>query len=60
MGRRRPRLTEYPNVRRLGDHFVEDHSAIESEESLENPLDRIALLRGKPTSPRLQNVWAGI
>jgi AcrR family transcriptional regulator len=43
------KLTEYPHVRRLGSHLAEDHAAIEFEESLENLLDRIALLRGEST-----------
>jgi len=37
-------LRDYPNVRRLGAALSEDHSAAEFEESLENLLDRLALL----------------
>lgn len=37
-------LKEYPQVRRLGAALSEDHSAAEFEESLENLLDRLALL----------------
>ena len=37
----------YPTVRRLGDALSEDHSAIEFEESLENLLDRIALIKSE-------------
>jgi hypothetical protein len=36
-------------MRRLGSQLAEDHYAIEFEESLENLLDRIALLRGEST-----------
>jgi AcrR family transcriptional regulator len=38
-------LMEYPIVKRLSSALAEDHSAIEFEESLENLLDRLALLR---------------
>ena len=38
-------LASYPCVTRLRDALAEDHSAIEFEESLENLLDRIALIR---------------
>jgi AcrR family transcriptional regulator len=37
----------YPTVLRLGGALSEDHSAIEFEESLENLLDRIALIRSE-------------
>ena len=40
-----PRLDGYPHVSRLSDHLAEDHSAVEFEESLENLLDRIALIQ---------------
>ena len=40
-------LAPYPSVRRLGDALAEDHSAVEFEESLENLLDRIALIRSE-------------
>lgn len=39
------RLHDYPQVQRLGDALAEDRSAIEFEESLENLLDRIALIQ---------------
>jgi AcrR family transcriptional regulator len=38
-------LAEYPAVRRLKPALRQDHSAIEFEESLENLLQRIALIR---------------
>lgn len=38
-------LEPYPHVRRLAPHLEEDHSAVEFEESLENLLDRIDLIR---------------
>ncbi|MEP6666165.1 MAG: TetR/AcrR family transcriptional regulator C-terminal domain-containing protein [Nocardioidaceae bacterium] len=38
-------LSEYPSVQRLSDSLAEDHSAVEFEESLENLLDRLTLLR---------------
>jgi AcrR family transcriptional regulator len=38
-------LAPYPSVRRLGDALAQDHSAVEFEESLENLLDRIALIQ---------------
>jgi AcrR family transcriptional regulator len=44
-----PGLAEYPHVRRLSPHLAEDQSAVEFEESLENLLDRIALLRAEST-----------
>jgi AcrR family transcriptional regulator len=37
----------YPTVRRLADALSEDQSAIEFEESLENLLDRIALIQSE-------------
>lgn len=40
-----PNLQRYPSVRRLGSALAEDHAAAEFEESLENLLDRIALLK---------------
>lgn len=40
-----PELVEYPQVRRLSSALAEDHSAAEFEESLENLIDRIALLK---------------
>ncbi|MEO5711724.1 MAG: TetR/AcrR family transcriptional regulator C-terminal domain-containing protein [Nocardioidaceae bacterium] len=40
-------LAPYPSVRRLGEALAEDHSAVEFEESLENLLDRIALIRSE-------------
>jgi AcrR family transcriptional regulator len=45
-----PRLVEYPHVRRLRSALAEDQSAVEFEESLENLLDRIALLRSENQS----------
>jgi AcrR family transcriptional regulator len=38
-------LSEFPHVQRLRHDLAQDHSAIEFEESLENLLDRINLLR---------------
>jgi AcrR family transcriptional regulator len=38
-------LAPYPNVRRLGTALREDHSATEFEDSLENLLHRLALIR---------------
>ena len=40
-------LAAYPSVSRMGDALAEDHSAVEFEESLENLLDRIALIRSE-------------
>ena len=40
-----PGLHRYPQVPRLGDALAEDHAAVEFEESLENLLDRIALIQ---------------
>jgi AcrR family transcriptional regulator len=40
-------LHQYPHVKRLHGALAEDHSATEFEESLENLLDRIALLRSE-------------
>lgn len=40
-----PDLLEYPEVRRLRSQLAEDQSAAEFEESLENLIDRIALLK---------------
>lgn len=45
-------LPEYPIVRRLKSALAEDHSAVEFEESLENLLDRLALLRQEPERPQ--------
>jgi AcrR family transcriptional regulator len=42
-----PSLGQYPHVRRLRSALAEDQSAVEFEESLENLLDRIALLRSE-------------
>jgi hypothetical protein len=42
-----PDLFDYPHVRRLSGALAEDHSAAEFEESLENLMDRIALLKKK-------------
>ena len=38
-------LAQYPSVRRLTDQLSEDHSATEFEDSLENLLQRLALIR---------------
>lgn len=38
-------LDPYPHVRRLATHLRQDHSAVEFEESLENLLDRIDVIR---------------
>ena len=38
-------LAPYPNVRRLSEQLREDHSAVEFEDSLENLLQRLALIR---------------
>jgi AcrR family transcriptional regulator len=40
-----PDLLDYPHVRRLRGALAEDHSAAEFEESLENLIERIALLK---------------
>ena len=40
-------LAPYPMVRRLRDALSEDHAAVEFEESLENLLDRMALIRAE-------------
>jgi AcrR family transcriptional regulator len=40
-------LAPYPSVARLGTALAEDHSAVEFEESLENLLERIALIRAE-------------
>jgi AcrR family transcriptional regulator len=40
-----PDLSDYPLVKRLRSALAEDHSAAEFEESLENLIDRIALLK---------------
>jgi AcrR family transcriptional regulator len=44
-GEQDPSLVDYPHVRRLSGALGEDHSAVEFEESLENLIDRIALLK---------------
>jgi AcrR family transcriptional regulator len=38
-------LQPYPNVRRLRDQLREDHAAVEFEDSLENLLQRLALIK---------------
>ena len=38
-------LEAYPHVRRMRPALSEDHSAVEFEESLENLLERMALIR---------------
>jgi AcrR family transcriptional regulator len=43
-------LSAFPHVRRLHGALAEDHSAVEFEESLENLLERIALLRSENKS----------
>jgi AcrR family transcriptional regulator len=40
-------LAPYPSVSRLRDALAEDHAAVEFEESLENLLERIALIRSE-------------
>ena len=40
-------LAEYPAVRRMRPALSEDHAAVEFEESLENLLDRMALIRSE-------------
>jgi len=40
-------VSPYPSVTRLREALSEDHSAVEFEESLENLLDRIALIRSE-------------
>src|SRR4051812_46500472 len=40
-------VSPYPSVTRLREELSEDHSAVEFEESLENLLDRIALIRSE-------------
>jgi AcrR family transcriptional regulator len=40
-------LEEFPSVRRLRPALSEDHAAVEFEESLENLLDRMALIRSE-------------
>lgn len=44
-GEQSPDLSDYPLVKRLRSALAEDHSAAEFEESLENLIDRIALLK---------------
>jgi AcrR family transcriptional regulator len=41
----RGKVAEYPHVHRLGSQLAQDRSAVEFEESLENLLDRLHLLR---------------
>lgn len=43
-------LDDYPAVRRLRPALSEDHAAVEFEESLENLLDRMGLIRSENTS----------
>lgn len=42
-----PGLAGFPHTRRLKTHLAEDHAAVEFEESLENLLDRLTLLRSE-------------
>jgi AcrR family transcriptional regulator len=42
-------LAPYPTVKRLSGSLAEDHSAVEFEESLEELLNRIALLQAEST-----------
>ena len=46
-----PALVGYPLVRKLSGALSEDHSGAEFEESLENLLDRLALLRSERQPP---------
>jgi len=46
-----PDLVGYPLIRRLSDALAEDHSGAEFEESLENLLDRLTLLRAERQPP---------
>lgn len=46
-----PDLVGFPTVRKLSDALSEDHSGAEFEESLENLLDRLALLRSEKLPP---------
>lgn len=46
-----PALDDYPLVRRLSPSLAEDHSAAEFEESLENLLERLTLLRSERRPP---------
>ena len=46
-----PALVGFPLVRRLSTALSEDHSAAEFEESLENLLDRLGLLRSETRAP---------
>lgn len=46
-----PPLTGHPNIQRLRRALSEDHAAAEFEESLENLLDRLALLCSHKTLP---------
>ena len=43
-------LSPYPTVRRLSGNLAEDHSAVEFEESLEELLNRIALMQAESSS----------
>ncbi|MGI8577184.1 MAG: TetR/AcrR family transcriptional regulator [Nocardioidaceae bacterium] len=45
-----PSLVDYPLVKRLSNALAEDHSAVEFEESLEDLLDRITLLRSETSA----------
>ena len=49
--RENPGLVGYPTLRRLSDSLAEDHSLAEFEESLENLLDRLTLLRANKQPP---------
>jgi AcrR family transcriptional regulator len=44
-------LGPYPSVARLRGELSQDHSAVEFEESLENLLDRLALIRSETAQP---------
>lgn len=46
-----PELVYYPHVKRLKAALTEDHAAAEFEESLENLLDRLTLLRSEKLPP---------
>jgi hypothetical protein len=43
-------LSPYPTVQRLSGNLAEDHSAVEFEESLEELLNRIALMQAQSSS----------
>lgn len=46
-----PQLVDYPHVKRLKSALAEDHAAAEFEESLENLLERLTLLRSEKLPP---------